>query len=122
MNNVEFFEQIANQAEAVRQEVRARNIPGDASIGVEMLCYCLREVHNKALMVAERVSEIPEKSVNGHAPSLGCADVPSAASTVAGKTGAAAARRYACNNTLCQLAGAHVAGCEPPQTAKAHGD
>jgi hypothetical protein len=59
MTNVEFFGLIASQAEIVRQEVRARNVPGDASIGVEMLCYCLREVHNKALMVARRVEEVP---------------------------------------------------------------
>ena len=93
MTNPEFFEQIANQAETLRQEVRMRKATPDASTSVEMLCYYLREVHNKALMVAQRVSEIPEKSVNEHAPLSGCADVPSAASTVAGKTGAEAARR-----------------------------
>jgi hypothetical protein len=58
VTDVEFFEQIANQAETVRQEVRARNVPGDASIGVEMLCYYLREVHNKALMAARRIEEV----------------------------------------------------------------
>ena len=60
MNDAEFFEQIANQAETLRQEVRAHKTPPDASTSVEMLCYYLREVHNKAMTCAKQVEEVPE--------------------------------------------------------------
>jgi hypothetical protein len=51
------------------------------------------EIRHVFGLVNEPVQRLPEKSVNEHAPSSVRADVPSAASTVAGKTGAEAARR-----------------------------
>ena len=54
MTNPEFFADVARRAEELRLEVRKQPITLDVSNTVEMLCYHLREAHNKALVIAGR--------------------------------------------------------------------
>ena len=57
MADPEFFERIADQAETLRKEVNARTLPIEASTAVALLSYSLREVRDKANMVARRMAE-----------------------------------------------------------------
>lgn len=58
-SNAEFFQHIATEAEALRQELRARVIPPELRDTVEMVAFHLRQAHHYALMV----SKIPETVV-----------------------------------------------------------
>jgi hypothetical protein len=54
MTNPEFFADVAKRAEALRQEVRERQLPVESRDAAELLGYYLREAHNKAKVIAAR--------------------------------------------------------------------